>query len=316
MKHPRLIPLIYSSAYSIPWPPNHRFPMAKYRLLYELLHQRGIAQQHNVFTPEPCSRTQLLRAHNADYVDAFMAGTLDPAHLRALGFPWSHALVTRACTAVGGSLATARMALRHGMACHLAGGTHHAFRDRGLGFCVFNDLAVTALALLAEDRLQRVVILDCDVHQGDGTAAILADEPRVFTCSLHGANNYPFDKQRSDLDVALADGLDDAGYLDQLGQTLAQLDTLPRPDVLLYDGGSDVHRDDRLGRLNLTDAGIRARDRRVFAWANERNIPLAAYIGGGYDHDHQRLVSRHALLVEGAAAFYQLGQGAAPPHQA
>ncbi|HEY5717972.1 MAG TPA: histone deacetylase [Motiliproteus sp.] len=305
MKQLPRLPLVYSAAYSIPWDPEHRFPMAKYRLLYEHLHQHGIAQHSNTFTPEPCTRTQLLRAHDASYVDAFMAGKLDAAALRQLGFPWSPALVNRSCTAVGGSIATAQLALRQRLACHLAGGTHHAFRDRGQGFCVFNDLAVTALALLAENNLQRVLILDCDVHQGDGTAAILADEPRAFTCSLHGAYNYPFEKQRSDLDIALADGLDDAGYLSHLQQALAQLDHLPRPDILLYDGGSDVHHEDRLGRLALTDDGIRQRDWQVLEWAYRHQIPTACYIGGGYDRDHQRLIRRHALLIETADAFYR-----------
>jgi len=299
------LPLVYSPAYSIPWDPKHRFPMAKYRLLYEHLHHCGLAHQRNTFMASPCSREQLLRGHSAGYVDAFLGGTLDQESLRQLGFPWSTALVTRACTAVGGSIATAQMALRHGLACHLAGGTHHALRDSGRGFCVFNDLAVTALALLQENRLGRVLILDCDVHQGDGTALILADEPRAFTCSLHGANNYPFDKPCSDLDVPLPDGLDDHGYLAVLEQTLRLLERQPRPEIILYDGGSDVHRDDRLGRLALTDEGIRQRDWRIFAWAHQQQIPLACYIGGGYDHDHQRLILRHALLVETASRFFQ-----------
>nr|WP_246481046.1 histone deacetylase [Motiliproteus sediminis] len=299
------MPLIYSPHYSIPWDKKHRFPMAKYRLLHELLHERGLAHQRNTLIPSPCTQDQLYRAHDPGYVDRFMAGELSPTELRDIGFAWSPALVLRSTTAVGGSIATARVALKRKLACHLAGGTHHAFHDGGRGFCVFNDLAVTALALLEEDKLNQVLILDLDVHQGDGTASILQHEPRAFTCSLHGADNYPFEKQQSDLDVALPNQMQDDDYLSELQRVLQLLERKLKPDILLYDGGSDVHADDRLGRLSLSDVGIRRRDRMVFHWARRLNIPVAAYIGGGYDHDHQRLAKRHALLIETAAQTIQ-----------
>lgn len=300
LRHP---PLVYSPHYSIPWPAGHRFPMAKYRLLYETLVRRGWATRSNLYRPAPCRRETLCLAHCPTYVDRFLRDELSAAELKPLGLAWSEPLVRRTLTAVSGTLLTCELALRQGLACHLAGGTHHAFADHGRGFCVFNDIAVAARQLVARRGVARVLILDCDVHQGDGTAAILADEPRCFTCSIHGAENYPFEKQRSDLDVALPSGTGDAEYLAVLESTLATLDALPPPELLIYDAGSDVHVEDRLGRLALSNEGIRRRDRRVLEWARARSIPVACLIGGGYDHDHQRLAERHALLPETLVDF-------------
>ena len=307
MKHSILeprVPLVYSPSYSIPWDPKHRFPMAKYRLLYEQLVMAGIARSDNTHISTPCSSSWIELAHCADYVKRFVDGGLSTAELKTLGLTWSLALVQRTLTAVSGTTLTCRLALKHKLACHLAGGTHHAFSDQGKGFCVFNDLAVAAKVVQQKGWAKRILILDCDVHQGDGTAQILADDPDLFTCSIHAANNYPFDKQRSDLDVALPSGLGDSGYLDALNQSLAQLALHAPFDLLIYDGGSDVHQNDRLGLLELTDAGVRARDLRVMRWAQERNLPVACVIGGGYDHDHHRLAQRHALLIESAQQHF------------
>ncbi len=299
------MPLVYSPHYSIPWDSRHRFPMDKYRLLYQHLITLGLATQANTHISSPCPRSRLLLAHDAEYIDAFIEGSLTPQQLRMIGLSWSQQLVTRTLTAVGGTIQTCQLALKHGLACHLAGGTHHAFADQGQGFCVFNDIAVAVKTALHKQWASRILVLDCDVHQGDGTALILENEPRSFTCSIHGEHNYPFTKQRSDLDVPLPRGSGDEDYLKVLDQTLAQLARLPAFDLLIYDGGSDVHRDDRLGHMNLTDDGIRARDRRVLEWAQQRQLPSACLIGGGYDHDHARLARRHALLIETAAQCYR-----------
>ncbi|MEH6470405.1 MAG: histone deacetylase [Halopseudomonas sp.] len=299
------VPLVYSHNYSIPWNPKHRFPMDKYRLLYELLQQRSIANNANTHISSPCPTEWLKLAHDSDYVDAFIGGHISQDALKLLGLPWSQALVTRTLTAVGGTLQACQLALKNGLACHLAGGTHHAFSDHGQGFCVFNDLAVAAMTLLKQRHVKRILILDCDVHQGDGSAHILRHESRCFTCSIHAQNNYPFDKQCSDLDVALANGTGDAEYLQMLTQTLSQLEQHKPFDLLIYDAGSDVHLDDRLGLLALSDDGIRKRDRHVIEWAQRLNLPTACVIGGGYDHDHQQLAQRHALLFETANAAFQ-----------
>ena len=303
------VPLVYSPNYSIEWDPNHRFPMAKYRLLYEHLVRLDIAAASNTHISSPCPIDWLALAHQRDYIEQFCSGNLSQREQKKLGLIWSEQLVQRTLTAVGGSILTCRLALKNQLACHLAGGTHHAFAAQGNGFCVFNDLAVAAKTLLEKDQLKRILILDCDVHQGDGTAHILRHEERVFTCSIHGENNYPFEKQRSDLDVALPKDIGDNEYLDALEKTLEKLTAAGTFDLLIYDGGSDVHRDDRLGQMQLSDNGIRRRDRRVLQWAQQQRLPTACVIGGGYDHDHQRLARRHGLLIETAAKQFDAMQG-------
>ncbi len=305
VKHHQNLPLVYNPCYSIPWDPRHRFPMAKYRLLYERLVATGMTGQRNVHISSPVTRSQLLRAHHANYIDRFIAGELTDRECRQLGLVWSPQLVKRTLTAVGGTLLSCRLAHRHGMACHLAGGTHHAFAASGSGFCVFNDIAVAALDLIHTGAASQVLIIDCDVHQGDGTASILSDEPRIFTCSVHARTNYPFEKATSNLDVELDKGTGDGIYLNRIEQLLAQLEQMLTPDFVLYDGGSDVHTDDRLGHLNISDEGIRQRDSLVLSWAAEKSIPVACVIGGGYDHDHQELARRHALLPEAASDVWR-----------
>ena len=305
VKHrPENLPLVYSPHYSISWDPKHRFPMAKYRLLYERLIELGLASRENVFISSPATKLQLQLAHTEEYIDRFSSGEMSDRELKHLGLIWSEELVRRTFTAVGGSILNCKLAIKFGISCHLAGGTHHAFADRGVGFCVFNDVAIAARYLVDSGLAKQVLIVDCDVHQGDGTAKILAGDDRCFTCSIHARTNYPFEKMKSDLDVELEKDSGDEEYLHTLEETLAELDRRVKPDFIIYDGGSDVHSDDRLGHLNLSDNGVRQRDHRVISWARSMKIPVACVIGGGYDHNHEELARRHSLLPETAQRIY------------
>jgi acetoin utilization deacetylase AcuC-like enzyme len=272
----------YSDPYEVPLPEGHRFPMGKYRRVRERLLELGVLSPEHCALAEAVSEHDLLRVHTPGYVRACFDGTLDEAAQRRIGFPWSKALLVRSLASAGGTLAAARWALDHGASGNLAGGTHHAHADFGSGYCVFNDLAVTAAALLDEGRVERVLVVDLDVHQGDGTAAIFHAEPRVFTFSMHGAKNFPFRKQTSTRDVELPDGCDDARYLDLLDEHLPQVFEASAPSVVLYQAGVDALKEDTLGRLHLTHAGLRERDRRVFDLCWSRAVPVVVTLGGGY----------------------------------
>jgi acetoin utilization deacetylase AcuC-like enzyme len=285
--------------------------MPKFGILRDALIADGTASAAQLHVPTPATREQLHRVHDPAYVEAFVTGRLDRDAIRRIGLPWSEGLVRRTITAVGGTIRTASLALEHGLACNLAGGTHHAHRGFGSGFCIFNDLAVAAADALARGLVQQVLILDLDVHQGDGTAAIFADDPRVFTCSVHCAKNFPARKVPSDLDVPLPPEVGDDEYLAVLQGTLPGELERVEPDLVLYDAGVDPHRDDKLGRLSLTDAGLAARDRYVLERCREHGIATACVIGGGYDDDRGRLARRHALLHRTAAAVW--AQSAACP---
>ncbi len=293
-------PLVYHPAYSAPLPSSHRFPMAKFRLLHDALLRQGLARPEQLHQPLPVHRRALELVHPRDYHQAFSRDQLTPAEQRRIGLPATRPLVRRSWLAVGGTLLTARLALRHGLACHLAGGTHHAFPGYGSGFCIFNDVAVAASQLLAEGAVQTVMVVDLDVHQGDGTAAIFAGDPRVFTLSLHAASNFPLRKQCSDHDLALPDGMEDEAYLAALGGLLPDLLGQVRPDLVIYNAGVDPHRDDRLGRLALSDEGLLQRDRLVLELCLRLRLPVATVIGGGYDA-LPSLVSRHSLVFRAAA---------------
>jgi acetoin utilization deacetylase AcuC-like enzyme len=295
-----MVPLVYHPGYSVAdFPAKHRFPMAKYRLLFEYLKAQGYVND-NLYRPGPCRDRWLALGHCQSYIGKFRANQLDARAMRRLGLPWSEALVRRTLIAPNGTMLTARLALTHGVACHLAGGTHHAHYDFGAGFCTFNDLAITAKALLAAPYISRVLIFDCDVHQGDGTASILDNTPEAYTCSLHCEKNYPVHKARSDLDVNLPKGLTDRTYLEVVFETLERcLETL-RPDIVLYDAGVDVWAGDPLGLLDISLDGIRARDRGVLTRCRQAAVPVAAVIGGGYDDDRAALAARHGILVEEA----------------
>ena len=278
----------HSDLFVLPLPEGHRFPMQKYRLLREGVEAglRGIS----LHEAPAASDGELALAHTPSYVGDVIDGRLDAARQREIGFPWSPRMVERARRSVGATIAAARVALEEGVAANLAGGTHHALADRGGGFCVFNDAAVAARLMQAEwhrrhRKLLRVAVIDLDVHQGNGSAAIFRDDPTVFTLSLHGERNFPFRKEPSDLDVPLPDGCGDGDYLAALD---AALDTLwarhadAPPGLIVYLAGADPHEGDRLGRLKLTTAGLAERDRRVFAAARDRRIPIVVTMAGGY----------------------------------
>jgi acetoin utilization deacetylase AcuC-like enzyme len=273
--------------------------MAKFKLLRALLEEQGIAREEQIHRPLPVPRRWLELTHSRRYHQAFARGELLPAEQRRIGLPATTPLVQRTWLAVGGSLLTARLALEHGVACHLAGGTHHAYPDHGSGFCIFNDCAVTAQVLLAEGQVQRLMVIDLDVHQGDATAAIFAQEPRVFTLSVHCGSNFPLRKQQSDVDLALDDGIGDDAYLEAIGDLIPTLLDQQQPDLVLYNAGVDPHLEDRLGRLRLSDQGLLNRDRLVMDSCLRRNIPIATVIGGGYD-DLKPLVVRHGLVFRAA----------------
>ncbi len=272
---------------------------------YALLRQRvaGSPLGRCLVAPPAATDTEILRAHDADYVARVASGTLSPLEMRRIGFPWSPAMVERSRRSSGATLAACRAALADGIAVNLAGGTHHAFRDRGEGYCVFNDSAIAALAMLAEGRARRVVVVDCDVHQGNGTAAILADDPSAFTFSIHGANNFPFTKEASDLDIELADRTGDEAYLDALRYGLASALGRARPDLAIYLAGADPYEDDRLGRLALSKEGLRQRDRLVLETLAYWGIPAAVTMAGGYARRVEDTVDIHFATVQTAGTL-------------
>ncbi|MEY4754754.1 MAG: hypothetical protein RJA44_2429 [Pseudomonadota bacterium] len=278
----------YADHFVLPLPGGHPFPMQKYRLLRDRIEAE--LPQVRLQEAPAASAGELALAHTPDYIDAVLEGRLTHAQQREIGFPWSPLMAERARRSVGASIAAARDALHEGVAANLAGGTHHASAAQGSGYCVFNDLAVTARLMQAEwhrreRRLLRVAVIDLDVHQGNGTAAIFASDPSVYTLSIHGARNFPFRKVPGDLDIDLPDGCTDEPYLEALEQALAQLwqaHADEPPGLILYQAGADPFEGDRLGRLKISAAGMAERDRRVFAAARERGIPLLLTMGGGY----------------------------------
>jgi len=298
------LPLVFHPDFVAELPPGHRFPMPKFGKIYEHLVRNGIATLDQFHYPPRAPREHLELAHSATYVDAYCEGTIDARAMRRIGFPWNPLLVNRTCTAVGGTMMAVELALQHGLAASTAGGTHHAFADFGSGFCIFNDLAVAARYAQRILRVGRVLIVDLDVHQGDGTASILAGDPDIFTLSLHCGDNFPFRKQTSDLDVELPVGMEDEAYLHTLANTLPDLLTGFRPDLVLYDAGVDPHRDDKLGKLALSDEGLFRRDSYVLENCVSRGIPVACVIGGGYDTDIDRLAQRHSLVHQAASEIF------------
>lgn len=279
--------------HEVPLPEKHRFPMSKYRLLRERLVERGVLTAEQVVRAPQADLEALLRVHDADYVRDFLSGNLDRQRVKRIGFPWSEALVARTLASAGGTLAAAAHALEHGFAGVLAGGTHHAYRDFGSGYCVFNDLAIAARWLLEVKGVSRVLIVDLDVHQGDGTAALFADEPRVFTLSLHGARNFPARKQVSDLDVALPDETGDTAYAIALRDALAVAFERSDPEFVLYQAGVDPLEADRLGRLSLTLEGLADRDAQVFSAVRRRRLPVVVTLGGGYADPIEPTLAAH-----------------------
>jgi acetoin utilization deacetylase AcuC-like enzyme len=299
-----MIPIVYHPHYVATLPQGHRFPMVKFQKLYDLLRKDGILNPETLYQPEIPDQSLLELVHTPDYIENYCQGTLDTKAQRRIGLPWSPELVRRTCIAVGGTILTAKLALEYGVACNTAGGTHHAFPDFGSGFCIFNDLAIAARVLQKSGLVKQVLIVDLDVHQGDGTAFIFQNDPNVFTFSMHCEINFPSRKQTSDLDVPLPEGLDNDGYLQILANYLPDLLSQVKPDLVLYDAGVDTHVGDRLGKLALTDEGIYRRERQVLSTCRAGGYPVACVIGGGYAEDMEGLVYRHSLLHRAARDVY------------
>ena len=299
-----MLPIAFAPCYAHALPAGHRFPMLKYELLPEQLLREGTATAADFFVPVPPPAADVLRVHDAGYYERLRRGELTRAEERATGFPWSAALFEREVTILGGTVETARRALAHGVAFNIAGGTHHAFRDRGEGFCLPNDQAAAAAGLLAQGLARQVLIVDLDVHQGNGTAAIFRDEPRVFTFSVHGARNYPARKEASDLDLPLPDGTADAEYLRLLADTLPRLLDGVRPDFVFYLAGVDVLATDKLGHLALSREGCRRRDELVLGLCHRHGLPVVVCMGGGYSERIIDIVEAHANTFRVAAGLW------------
>jgi acetoin utilization deacetylase AcuC-like enzyme len=295
--------IFYTDHFVLPLPAEHRFPLPKYQLLRERVFAENIVPPENLLIPDAATDEQLLRAHDADYVERVKNGLLTAKEIRRIGFPWSPAMVERSRRSSGATIAACRAALQDGIAVNLAGGTHHAFRDHGEGYCVFNDSAIAARAMQAEDRARRVVILDCDVHQGNGTAAILAGDTSIFTFSIHGAKNFPYHKETSSMDIELPDGTGDAEYLDMLEGGVTRALALANADLAIYLAGADPYLKDRLGRLKLTLEGLAARDRFVLGLCRSEGLPVAITMAGGYARDVEDIVAIHLQTIRIAAEF-------------
>lgn len=285
--------VFHSDHHVVPLPPNHRFPMGKYRMLREALLASGVLRPDELTPAEPVDPDDLLRVHTRRWVGAVLDARLTEAEERRLGFPWSPELVLRSRAAVGGTCAAAARALEDGIGGNLAGGTHHAFPDHGEGYCVFNDIAVSIRSLQAARCVRRALVVDLDVHQGNGTAAVFADDPEVFTFSMHGEHNFPFRKQRSTLDVGLPDGAGDDVYLDALARHLPRVLEAARPDIVYYQAGVDPLAEDTLGRLSLTHAGLEARDTFVLEAVRRSGLPVVVTLGGGYARPLEASVRAH-----------------------
>ena len=293
----------YADHYVLPLPEGHRFPMEKYKKLRDLVSQLAGVYLENA---PSVTDTQILYAHDASYLIKVLQGSLSPQEQQEIGFPWSTQMVERSRRSAGATLAAAKIALKEGVAANLAGGTHHAYRNKGSGFCVFNDSAIAARALQKEihPRL-KVAIIDLDVHQGNGTASILENDPSIFTFSIHGENNFPFSKEVSDLDIGLPDGTGDEFYLAALHQGLQKLEEQFKPDFIIYLAGADPHEGDRLGKLSITKNGMGQRDECVFQFAIDRQIPIAFSMAGGYGKEIQSTVDIHFQTIQTALQYQQ-----------
>jgi len=297
------LPIVHNPIYPPPLPAGHRFPSGKYRRLAEVLMEEGLASPGTFHTCPVAPPEWLKLAHAGSYVDNVLSANVPDAISREIGFKITDAVIQRAQCSAAGTAMAGRLALQHGLACNTAGGSHHARREQGAGYCVFNDVAVAARVLQQERLAQNILVIDLDVHQGDGTARIFTDDNTVTTFSVHANRNYPVRKAVSDHDIGLPDGTGDAEYLNVLKQTLPGLIASTRPDLVFYNAGVDPHENDRLGRLGLTDEGLFERDHLVIATIRQAGIPLAAVPGGGYSDDVDTLARRHAILHRAASEF-------------
>ena len=293
----------YTDHFVLPLPAGHRFPMEKYSRLRDLV---AVLPEVELLEAPSATDTQILYAHDPTYLIKVIKGNLSPEEQRKIGFPWSEKMVERSRRSAGASVAAAKIAFNEGIAANLAGGTHHAYRDQGSGFCVFNDAAIAARTLQKEINPKlKIAVIDLDVHQGNGTAAILKNDPSIFTLSIHGKNNFPFTKEQSDLDMDLPDGCDDQNYLYALEAALEELNTRFSVDFIIYLAGADPHEHDRLGKLNLSKNGMQRRDEMVFQYAKEGQIPLALSMAGGYGKNIETTVEIHFQTIQSALKFQQ-----------
>ena len=305
LKHIHGLPIIHTESYVCGLPPGHRFQMGKFRGVMNSLVKDGlVVPARQVLEPSQMTAELANLAHSEEYVERFLTGQTTAEEQRRTGFRWSWGLASRVRWECGGTLLAALVSLQRGLASSTAGGTHHAGPDYGSGFCLLNDLAITAASLLSLKLVEKVLIVDLDVHQGDGTALIFRDNPQVFTFSLHCQSNFPFRKQASDLDIGLADHVTDTEYLHTLRQTLPSLMDQFRPDIVIYDAGVDPHVDDDLGKLNLTDEGLFARDQTVLDCCVSRGVPVCSVIGGGYHRDLEVLSRRHSIVHRAATKVF------------
>jgi len=296
--------LFYTDQFVLPLPDAHTFPMAKYSLLRERVLASGWIEPQQTIVPHAANDDELARAHSPEYIRAATDGRLSSDAIKKIGFPWSPELIERSRRSSGATIESCRAALRDGCSINLAGGTHHAFHAHGEGYCLFNDSVVAARAMQTEGRIRRVLVIDLDVHQGNGTAALCRDDPTIYTFSMHGAKNYPIHKEVSDLDIALPDRTEDTAYLDALTRGLHQSMEDSLPDLAIYLAGSDPYFDDRLGRLALTKAGLAERDRLVFDACRTKGLPFAITMAGGYAKNVQDTVDIHWQTVERALASF------------
>lgn len=299
-----MLKIAWSEIYAHPLPENHRFPMEKYNLLPEQLMYEGTITSSNLFAPSPLPESEILKIHTADWWDKLKFGTITDKEARVTGFPYSKHLVEREITIMNGTVMAAFDALNSGVAFNIAGGTHHAFTNRGEGFCLLNDIALAASALLHQTGIKKILVVDLDVHQGNGTAEIFKNDKRVFTFSMHGKNNYPHRKEQSDLDVPLLDGTDDKTYLNLLDNYLKTLVDDFQPEYIFFQSGVDVLATDQLGKLNLTIDGCKKRDQLVFSIAHQNKIPIAVSMGGGYSKKISDIVEAHANTFRLAQDIY------------
>ncbi len=296
--------VVYNDNYDIPLPEGHRFVGTKFSDLYNFIKNSNLYTNLTIHQSNSAPINDVKVVHNSDYVLNVKEGNLSRDQERRINLPWSARLAKRSFLAIQGTLQTSQLALDYGIACHLAGGTHHAFKDCGSGFCVFNDLAYASITLLNQKKINKILILDLDVHQGDGTASICENIDNIFTCSIHCKNNFPFDKKNSNLDVPIDDEVDDVKYINILTKTLDQIESNFTPDIVFYDAGVDVHSNDDLGNLNLSDDGIKKRDEIVCEYFKEKKVPLCTVIGGGYSKNKQELASRHFSIFETVSKTY------------
>ena len=298
--------IAYDPIYAHPLPEGHRFPMLKYELIPEQLLYEGVIKQTNLFTPAPCAEEVVLWTHDKEYVDKLLHQRLSEKEQRRIGFPQSPALTQRELIITQGTIDCCHYALENGVAMNVAGGTHHAFADRGEGFCLLNDFAVAANYLLRKGLVKKILIIDLDVHQGNGTAKLFEGVPEVFTFSMHGRNNYPFHKERSDLDIELHDGIGDEEYLTLLHNTLPVLLEKEAPDFAFYLSGVDILNTDKFGKLKVSPQGCQQRDEAVFSLLKGRNIPCTVAMGGGYSPKVKTIVDAHCQTFKTAATVYGL----------